>query len=143
MRFVQTDKRSPIYPNLDDDVLAVAEPKALFIKTSSLEAYRKRVTQYLLERRIHLTIHKLCTNQPIEAGELLALENLLFEQGDAGTREQFAATYGKQPLGKLASSCALSSASTPPPCARRSAPSSTRPRSTRSRFASSTSSCGT
>jgi type I restriction enzyme R subunit len=101
MRFIQTDKRPPIYTNLDDKVLAVAEPQALLVKTPSLEAYRKRVTQYLLERRAHLTIHKLRTNQPIEAGELLALENLLFEQGEVGTREQFEAAYGQQPLGKF------------------------------------------
>lgn len=101
MRFIQTDKRPPIYTNLDDEVLAVAEPKALIIKTSSLEAYRKRMTQFLQERRTHLTIHKLRTNQPIEAGELLALKNLLFEQGEVGTREQFEAAYGKQPLGKF------------------------------------------
>lgn len=82
-------------------MLAEAEVKALIVKTSSLEAYHKLVTQFLLERRTHLTIHKLRTNQPIESGELLALENLLFEQSEVGTREQFKAAYGKQPLGKF------------------------------------------
>ncbi|MDO7846282.1 DEAD/DEAH box helicase family protein [Hymenobacter sp. M29] len=101
MRFIQTDKRPPIYTNLDDEVLAVAEPQAIITKTNSLEAYRKRMTQFLQERRTHLTIHKLRTNQPIEAGELLALENLLFEQGEVGTRAQFEAAYGQQPLGKF------------------------------------------
>ncbi|GAB2721419.1 restriction endonuclease subunit R [Hymenobacter frigidus] len=101
MRFIQTEKRPPVYTNLDDEVLAVSEPKALIIKAGNLDAYRKRVTQYLMERRTHLTIHKLRTNQPIEPGELLALENLLFEQGEVGTREQFEQAYGKQPLGKF------------------------------------------
>jgi type I restriction enzyme R subunit len=101
MRFVQAEKRPPVYTNLDDEVLLVAEPQALVTQPNNLAAYRKRVTQFLLERRTHLTIHKLRTNQPIEAGELQALDNLLFEQGEVGTREQFEAAYGQQPLGKF------------------------------------------
>jgi type I restriction enzyme R subunit len=101
MRFIQSEKRPPIYTSLDDEVLAVAEPKALVIKGVNLDAYRKRVTQYLLERKTHLTIHKIRTNQPIGQPELLDLENMLFDQGEVGTREQFEKAYGNQPLGKF------------------------------------------
>lgn len=101
MRFIQSEKRPPIYTSLDDEVLTVAEPKAVIIKGSNLEAYRKRVTQYLLENKTHLTIHKLRTNQPIGQPELQDLENMLFDQGEVGTREQFEKAYGNQPLGKF------------------------------------------
>jgi type I restriction enzyme R subunit len=100
MRFIQSEKRPPIYTSLDDEVLAVAEPKALVIKGVNLDAYRKRVTQYLLERKTHLTIHKIRMNH-IGQPELLDLENMLFDQGEVGTREQFEKAYGNQPLSKF------------------------------------------
>ncbi|GAB2950092.1 DEAD/DEAH box helicase family protein [Hymenobacter coalescens] len=103
MRFIQTEKRPPVYTNLDDQVLPslVAEPAMVKLASLNLEAYRKRVAQYLIEHRTSTVIHKLRTNQAIGLPELQQLETMLFDQGTVGTREQFEKAYGKQPLGKF------------------------------------------
>jgi type I restriction enzyme, R subunit len=101
MRLIEKPARVPVYSDLDDEVLEVAEPQPVVITGLNLDAYKKRVTQYLTERKHHLIIHKLRTNQPITASELHELENMLFDQGEVGTREQFEKAYGNQPLGKF------------------------------------------
>ncbi len=69
------------------------------VVSSNLDAYKKRVTEYIQKNRNHITIHKLRNNQAITASELQLLEKMLFEQGDIGTHEQFVKVYGEQPLG--------------------------------------------
>ncbi|WP_210489883.1 DEAD/DEAH box helicase family protein [Rufibacter aurantiacus] len=101
MRFIKSEKRPPVYTDLDDEVLQVTAPQPVVITSSNLEVYKKRVTQYLMENRTHLTIHKLRTNQNITLADLQQLEHMLFEQGEIGTREQFEKAYGKQPLGRF------------------------------------------
>ncbi|RTQ53269.1 DUF4145 domain-containing protein [Hymenobacter gummosus] len=101
MRFREASVRVPVYTNLDDDITGVHEPRPVVVTGVNLEAYRKRVAQYVQEHKTHLTIHKLRTNQPIGLPELQDLENMLFAQGEIGTREHFEKAYGKQPLGKF------------------------------------------
>jgi len=93
-----------------DDIHTQREQKASFLKkpidkpviiSTNLEAYRKRVTEYIQKNKNHITIHKLRTNQAITASELLQLEKMLFEQGELGTHEQFVKAYGEQPLGSF------------------------------------------
>ncbi|GAB3542499.1 DEAD/DEAH box helicase family protein [Pontibacter brevis] len=101
MRYIQGQAAPIVYTDLDDEVLVVTEPKPVVVTGLNLEAYRKRVAQYLIERKHHLVIHKLRTNQPVTPEELQELENMLFDQGEVGTREQFEKAYGKQPLGRF------------------------------------------
>jgi type I restriction enzyme R subunit len=46
-----------------------------------------------------LSIHKLRNNVPITKEELTALENMLFTEEIAGTKQQFVEQYGEKPLG--------------------------------------------
>ena len=68
---------------------------------NDLEAYRRKVEQYLKQQSNHLTIHKIRNNIQITQSELGDLEHMLFDQGEMGTREEFVKAFGEQPLGKF------------------------------------------
>ena len=61
--------------------------------------YRKRVESFIRDNKPHLTISKLTTNLPITIEELTALENMLFDGAERGTKEAYVKEYGNQPLG--------------------------------------------
>ena len=44
-------------------------------------------------------IYKITHNQPITSAELNQLEEILFDGKNCGTREEYTANYGEQPLG--------------------------------------------
>jgi type I restriction enzyme R subunit len=99
IRFIEKDRGVTYFSSFSDNILEdPGDPKPVII-SSGLEAYRKRVTEFIQKNRNHITIHKLRTNQSITASELNQLEKMLFEQGDLGTHEQFVKAYGEQPLG--------------------------------------------
>src|SRR5690554_7798416 len=64
-----------------------------------MQSYKDRVAKYLRENKDHLVIHKITHNVPITKKELLQLENLLFDNENIGTREEYESNYGNQPLG--------------------------------------------
>jgi type I restriction enzyme R subunit len=68
---------------------------------NDLDAYKRKVEQYLKERSSHLTIHKIRNNIQITQSELSELELMLFNQGEMGTKEEFVKAFGEQPLGKF------------------------------------------
>jgi type I restriction enzyme R subunit len=63
--------------------------------------YRKRVESYIRDNRNHITISKICNNIPITAAELAALEVILFDGDERGTKEAFVQELGNEPLGKF------------------------------------------
>ncbi len=66
---------------------------------NDLDAYKRKVEQYLKQNSSHLTIYKLRNNIKITKSELEALEQMLFEQGQLGTKQEFIKAFGEQPLG--------------------------------------------
>lgn len=68
---------------------------------NDLDAYKRKVEQYIRQQRNHITIHKLRNNIQITHEELDILESMLFEQGEIGSKEEFIKVYGDAPLGKL------------------------------------------
>lgn len=99
VRFIERTSGMIYFSDFDDMILpGMLEPAPVII-TQNLEAYRKRVTEYLQKNRNHITIHKLRTNKPITRKEFLDLERMLFEQGELISHEQFVKAYGEQPLG--------------------------------------------
>jgi len=101
IRFIEKSDGRIVYTDFGDEFTGNVQEHQLLYGANNLEAYKKRVTQYVRSQQHHLTIHKLKMNIPITPGELKVLENMLFEQGELGTREQFELAYGKQPLGKF------------------------------------------
>lgn len=98
VQYLETKGREPIYTDLEDTDLTVTvrEPN---LSTNYGAIYRKRVESFIRENKYQLTISKLSTNQPITAAELSVLENLLFDGGDRGTKEDFVKEFGEAPLG--------------------------------------------
>ena len=68
---------------------------------NNLDAYKRKVEQYLKEQSSNIIIHKLTHNIQITQDELNTLEQMLFEQGSIGTKEEFTKVYGDQPLGRF------------------------------------------
>lgn len=101
LRFLDRDKQPLVYSSYEDSFEADAREHTLVYNVNNLEAYRRKVQQYILEHEHHLVIHKLKTNVPITRSELAELERMLFDQGALGTREEFVQAYGEQPLGKF------------------------------------------
>lgn len=68
---------------------------------TSLKNYRERVESYIREHKDHLVIHKLNTNVPITDKDLATLEEILFNDQELGTKLDYLAEYGEQPLGSF------------------------------------------
>ncbi len=66
-----------------------------------MDAYKRRVKDYILSQQNNITIHKLKMNVPITDSELNSLEKMLFEQGEIGNKDVFVKAYGSQPFGKF------------------------------------------
>jgi type I restriction enzyme R subunit len=101
LRFLERDKQPLVYSTYEDSFESEAREHTLLYNVNNLDAYRRKVQQYILEHEQHLVIHKLKTNVPITRAELQELERMLFDQGALGTREEFIKAYGEQPLGKF------------------------------------------
>ena len=80
IRFIDKSSGIIFYSNFEDEVLsATSEPKPVIV-SGKLEAYRKRMAEFVLKNRTHITIHKLSNNQIITKTELKELDRMLFEQ---------------------------------------------------------------
>lgn len=102
IRFLDRDKARPVFTDFEDTLdSSTVEHKLFSYQVVDLDAYRKRVRQFLHEHRKHLVIHKLTRNIPITGAELTELERMLFAQSELGSREEFDRAFGPQPLGAL------------------------------------------
>ena len=101
IKFLEKDSRPIVYTNYEDSFHDPAKEQIIIYGFNDLEAYKRKVQQYLLEHQSHITIHKLRMNIPVTKTELQELERMLFEQGELGTKENFIKAYGEQPLGKF------------------------------------------
>lgn len=93
--------RDNVYTNFEDEMGVEVEGVDLVQKDVNLKNYRLKVEKFIREHETHVTIHKLKQNQPISEADIDALEQILFSQGGPGSKDDFEATYGEEPLGKL------------------------------------------
>jgi len=101
IKFLDSEN-TPIYFTIfEDEFLGKVKEHQIVYGFNDLDAYKRKVEQYLKEQSNNLTIHKLRNNVPITKTELKELEHMLFEQGSIGTKEEFTKVYGVQPLGKF------------------------------------------
>jgi type I restriction enzyme R subunit len=101
IKFLDFEARPVYYTDFEDEFEVTTREFELVRNFNDLDAYKRKVEQYLKEQRNHITIHKLRNNVPITRPELDELERLLFEQGTIGTREEFVKAYGNKPLGRF------------------------------------------
>lgn len=101
IKYLETQKQEPIYTHFEDELNYDDIVVRGHVNTSyeSLQSYKDRVESYIRRNKDHLTIHKLRKNIPITKEEINSLENMLFTNSVAGTKEQFVEFYGEKPLG--------------------------------------------
>jgi type I restriction enzyme R subunit len=101
IKFLDFEGTPNYYTSFTDEFEPNVVEHQLVYGFNDLETYKRKVEQYLKQHSSHLTIHKLRNNVQITKAELEALEEMLFEQGEIGTKEEFKKVFGEQPLGKF------------------------------------------
>ncbi|MEP7110255.1 MAG: type I restriction-modification enzyme R subunit C-terminal domain-containing protein [Ferruginibacter sp.] len=101
MKFIDKEDVRIVYASFNDEYFGDVKEYTMSLATNDLEAYRKKVAHYIQSHQNHITIHKLKMNIPITTSELRVVDEMLFEQGEIGNKEQFEKVYGIQPLGKF------------------------------------------
>ena len=101
IKYLDTQKQEPIYTHFEDELDYDGIKVRGHVNTSyeSLQSYKDRVESYIRKNKNHLTIHKLRNNMAVTKNELNAVENMLFTESVAGTKEQFIKQFGEKPLG--------------------------------------------
>lgn len=100
VQFIEFEAQEKVYTTfedqLDNENIMVRD---VVVQYQTLQSYKDRVEKYLRENRDHLVIYKITHNQVITAAELNQLEEILFDGENCGTREDYTAYCGDQPLG--------------------------------------------
>jgi type I restriction enzyme R subunit len=101
MKFIDFESTAIYFTMFEDEFDGMVMEHQLVYGFNDLEAYKRKVEQYVKQQSSHLTIHKIRNNIQITKDELTELEVLLFEQGEFGSREKFLKAFGDQPFGKF------------------------------------------
>ncbi|MFT6502848.1 MAG: type I restriction enzyme R subunit [Crocinitomicaceae bacterium] len=100
VKFIETEQQAKVYTSfkdsLDVDNITLRDVTPQY---KTLQGYKDRVERYLRENKDQLVIHKITHNIPITEAEVYQLEEILFDGKNCGTREEYTANYGEQPLG--------------------------------------------
>ena len=101
IKYLDTKTQEPIFTHFEDDLDYDGIKVRGHINTSyeSLQSYKDRVESYIRKNKDHLTINKLRNNIPVTKQELNSIEEMLFTESVAGTKQQFVEQYGEKPLG--------------------------------------------
>lgn len=100
VRLIPKQER-PVYRTDFQDTLESAREVTLLTAYRQMENYKQRVEKSIRDNRRHITIQKLRNNEPITPDELAALERMLFDGEERGTKEDFVQEYGEKPLGEF------------------------------------------
>ncbi|MDG1332647.1 MAG: type I restriction-modification enzyme R subunit C-terminal domain-containing protein [Crocinitomicaceae bacterium] len=99
VKFIEYEKQEKVYTSFQDDLDSEKTMvRDVVPQYQALRGYKDRVERYLRENRDHLVIHKITNNERISEMELHQLEDILFDGENCGTREEYKANYGDQPL---------------------------------------------
>lgn len=101
IKFIDFESTPIYFTMFEDEFDGNITEHQLVYGFNDLDAYKRKVEQYVRQHSSHLTIHKLRNNIQITKVELDALEAMLFEQGELGSKQEFIKAYGEQPLGKF------------------------------------------
>jgi len=96
VKFIEKSKRKIVYTDFEDEIGLGTEVTLTELASSiDVAQYRKKVMTFLNAQREHPAILKIRFNEPVTVTDILSLEDLLYELGGEGSREQFERTYGK------------------------------------------------
>jgi type I restriction enzyme R subunit len=98
IQYLDSSGRPVFYTNITDSELTmtVSEPD-MSVNYGTL--YRRRVESFIRDNKHNLVISKLQSNIAVTLGELQMLENILFDGGERGTKEDYKKEFGEAPLG--------------------------------------------
>ena len=82
MPFLDKKTCTIVYTDFHDEITAVREVAAVYLPKMTGVQYEKKVQEYLKNHLDHIVIHRLRTNQPLTATDLLGLEQTLVEIGE-------------------------------------------------------------
>ncbi len=101
IKYLDSKTQEPIYTHFEDELDYEGIKIRRHVNTSyeSLQSYKDRVESYIRKNKDHLAINKLSNNIAITEEELNSIEDMLFTEDVAGTRQQFEEQYGDKPLG--------------------------------------------
>ena len=103
IKYLDTKTQEPIYTHFEDELDYDGIKIRGHVNTSyeSLQSYKDRVESYIRKNKDHLAINKLRNNIPITKQELNSIEEMLFTESVAGTKQKFVDHYGEKPLGEF------------------------------------------
>ncbi|HLF89443.1 MAG TPA: type I restriction-modification enzyme R subunit C-terminal domain-containing protein, partial [Anaerolineales bacterium] len=97
IQFVEREARDPIYTDFTDQLGEVREVALPEMTTSvNLTQYKRKVQQFLAAHQNDRVLRKIRFAMPLDANDLHQLEDLLFQAGELGSREEFERAYGQQ-----------------------------------------------
>lgn len=100
IKYLESQSQEAVYTHFEDELDMNAKKEYNPIGTYvNLKPYKERVETYLRKNKHHLVVAKLQNNQPITEGELVLLEQLVFNEEGAGSKEELIKHYGEKPLG--------------------------------------------
>lgn len=100
VKFLDAQAQEKVFTSFEDTIdVSVVDEKPLIKISTELRSYRDRVESYIRKNKHHITIQKLRSNAPITAAELQALETMLFDGEERGSKSDYVKEYGDQPLG--------------------------------------------
>lgn len=93
IKYLDTKTQEPVYTHFEDDLDYDGIKVRGHINTlyESLQSYKDRVESYIRKNIDHLAINKLRTNIPITKQELNSIEEMLFTESVAGTKNRITA----------------------------------------------------
>ena len=80
--FLDKKKQKIVYTDFQDQVIGVRDEEVVHMPKMTGVQYEKKVKAYLKNHLDHIVIHRLRTNQPLTATDLLGLERTLAEIGE-------------------------------------------------------------
>jgi type I restriction enzyme, R subunit len=99
MYCLDREDQQTFYTNYRDDIDGEMVEFDIINTSTQMEGYKRRVEKFIRENFGHISIYKLKNNIPISTTDIAALEKIMFEGGDLGTKADFENEYGHQPLG--------------------------------------------
>ena len=100
MKYLDKEQQATVITHFEDDLdeggIHIHEPIGTY---TTLQSYKNRVESYVRNHSDHLVIQKLKTNKPITETEIQALEAILFDSEQVGSKQDYIDTYGEKPLG--------------------------------------------
>jgi type I restriction enzyme R subunit len=101
IKYLDKDSGYLVFTNFTDDFEGATQDVNIVYQELNLEAYKKRVLDYINSVQNNLVIIKLRNNISITPDDMQELEKLLFDQSQLGTRAAFVNAFGEQPLGRF------------------------------------------